>query len=166
MPSINVQSATFEELALPLLVSLYNQACWLARNRTEAEDIVQETYLRIAKYPMSVAIEHPKGFLLKVARNVIYDAAQRTRGVTLVSSSDETFDEDRRSVQPDQLHALQFKDVVLSLPEDYRKIFTMSRLGGMEYREIAEVCGLSEKAVERRMARAMAIVAKQMSDQG
>jgi RNA polymerase sigma factor (sigma-70 family) len=46
MSSTTTQSAPFEELALPLLVSLYNHAFWLARNRAEAEDIVQETFAK------------------------------------------------------------------------------------------------------------------------
>jgi RNA polymerase sigma-70 factor (ECF subfamily) len=44
MPSTTTQSATFEELALPLFLSLYNHAFWLARNHAEAEDLVQETF--------------------------------------------------------------------------------------------------------------------------
>lgn len=42
MPSVQPK-ATFEQLVLPLLPSLYNHACWLAHNPTEAEDLVQET---------------------------------------------------------------------------------------------------------------------------
>jgi RNA polymerase sigma-70 factor (ECF subfamily) len=38
------RSADFEQLALPLLQSLYNHAFWLARNHAEAEDLVQETF--------------------------------------------------------------------------------------------------------------------------
>ena len=44
MPSSVTQSATFEELALPLFASLYNHAHWLTRNQAEAEDLVQETF--------------------------------------------------------------------------------------------------------------------------
>jgi len=46
MPSITTPIATFEELALPLLVSLYNHAHWLAGNHGEAEDLVQETLFK------------------------------------------------------------------------------------------------------------------------
>jgi RNA polymerase sigma-70 factor, ECF subfamily len=44
MPSAAAHSAAFEELALPLLPSLYNHAFWLTRNHAEAEDLVQETF--------------------------------------------------------------------------------------------------------------------------
>src|SRR5579862_8989660 len=40
------QTSGFEELALPLLSSLYNVAFWLSRNATDAEDLVQETFLK------------------------------------------------------------------------------------------------------------------------
>src|SRR5277367_5246385 len=45
-PSSNPQTSTFEDLALPLLPSLYNVAHWLARNPADAEDLVQETFLK------------------------------------------------------------------------------------------------------------------------
>ena len=44
MPSAAAPSVAFEELALPLLPSLYNHAFWLTRNHAEAEDLVQETF--------------------------------------------------------------------------------------------------------------------------
>jgi RNA polymerase sigma factor (sigma-70 family) len=44
MPSATTRSADFEQLALPLFTSLYNQAFWLTRNQAEAEDLVQETF--------------------------------------------------------------------------------------------------------------------------
>ena len=45
-PPSGPQTATFEDLALPLLPSLYNLAAWLARNPADAEDLMQETFLK------------------------------------------------------------------------------------------------------------------------
>jgi RNA polymerase sigma-70 factor (ECF subfamily) len=46
MSELSLQSDSFEDLAMPLLDQLYNFAHWLARNREEAEDLVQETYVK------------------------------------------------------------------------------------------------------------------------
>jgi hypothetical protein len=46
MPAAEVQPASFEELAVPLFDQLYNFAHWLTRDRSEAEDLVQETYIK------------------------------------------------------------------------------------------------------------------------
>jgi RNA polymerase sigma-70 factor (ECF subfamily) len=49
VPEIGPQSGSFEELAMPLLDQLYNLADWLTHNRDEAEDLVQETYVKALK---------------------------------------------------------------------------------------------------------------------
>ncbi len=46
VPTIGPQTTTFEDLALPLLPSLYNLAVWLSRSPADAEDLVQETFLK------------------------------------------------------------------------------------------------------------------------
>jgi RNA polymerase sigma-70 factor (ECF subfamily) len=46
MSELSLQSDSFEDLAMPLFDQLYNFAHWLARNRDEAEDLVQETYVK------------------------------------------------------------------------------------------------------------------------
>src|SRR5712691_6100610 len=49
VPEDRVPAATFEELAMPLFDSLYNFAHWLTQNRDEAQDLVQETYIKALK---------------------------------------------------------------------------------------------------------------------
>jgi len=49
VPEIGPQSGSFEELAMPLFDQLYNFAHWLTHNRDEAEDLVQETYVKALK---------------------------------------------------------------------------------------------------------------------
>jgi DNA-directed RNA polymerase specialized sigma24 family protein len=49
MSGVRAQSDSFEELAMPLFDQLYNFAHWLTRNREEAEDLVQETYIKALK---------------------------------------------------------------------------------------------------------------------
>src|SRR5580658_652823 len=64
------QAPEFEELAMPLLPSLYNVARWLARDPTEAEDLVQETFLKALRgFPSFEAGTNFKAWIFRILRN-------------------------------------------------------------------------------------------------
>jgi RNA polymerase sigma-70 factor, ECF subfamily len=64
------RSAEFEQLALPLLPSLYNHACWLTRNHAEAEDLVQETFSKALRaFDSFRADTNFKGWIFRILRN-------------------------------------------------------------------------------------------------
>lgn len=116
----------------------------------QAADVVQETYLRAAPYP-SADIRHPKAFLLRIALNLVRDESRR---LTRQRESSGDFGQDQ-SESASQAEQLMLKQVVLTMPPLYRDIFVLSRFGGMTYPEIAAARGLSVKAVEWRMSKAL-----------
>ena len=64
------RSTEFEQLALPLLPSLYNHACWLTRNHAEAEDLVQETFSKALRaFDSFRADTNFKGWIFRILRN-------------------------------------------------------------------------------------------------
>src|SRR5881628_1461222 len=63
---------TFDELVLPHLDSAYNLARWLVRNNHDAEDVVQDAFLRAFRYFGSFHGGDPRAWLLKIVRNVYY----------------------------------------------------------------------------------------------
>src|SRR5277367_5120178 len=64
------QTSAFEDLALPLFPSLYNVAFWLCRNSTEAEDLVQETFLKALRgFPSFEAGTNFKSWIFRILRN-------------------------------------------------------------------------------------------------
>ena len=64
------RSAEFEQLALPLLTSLYNHACWLTRNHAEAEDLIQETFCKALRaFDSFQADTNFKGWIFRILRN-------------------------------------------------------------------------------------------------
>src|SRR6202453_99253 len=70
MPSAAAPSVAFEELALPLLPSLYNHAFWLTRNHAEAEDLVQETFSKALRAFDSFQTDtNFKGWGVRILRN-------------------------------------------------------------------------------------------------
>ncbi|AYG95649.1 RNA polymerase sigma factor [Brevundimonas naejangsanensis] len=140
------------------LNALYRQyARWLAgRLRAhvdpdQAADVVQETYLRAAPYSAG-GIRHPRAFLLRIAMNVVRDESRcrKRRG------SSEPFTELADPGEAaGQVEALMMKKAVLTMPALYREVFVLSRFAGMSYPEIAAARGLSVKAVEWRMSKAL-----------
>lgn len=119
-------------------------------NADQAADVVQETYLRAAPYP-SADIRHPKAFLLRIALNLVRDESRRLKRQR-ESSGDFGPDQSDAASQAEQL---MLKQIILSMPPLYRDIFVLSRFGGMTYPEIAAARGLSVKAVEWRMSKAL-----------
>lgn len=140
------------------LNALYRQyARWLAgRLRAhvdpdQAADVVQETYLRAAPYSAG-GIRHPRAFLLRIAMNVVRDESRRRKRRGASEPFTELADPGEAAGQAE---ALMMKQAVLTMPALYREVFVLSRFAGMSYPEIAAARGLSVKAVEWRMSKAL-----------
>ena len=135
----------------------------LRSSAVEVDDIVQETYLRVARYPPDAAGRHPKALLLRIAVNLARDHMRRNvvRGGL---ASDEASQPAATAVDAEQHHLLQLKDVIMNLPPIYRDVFVLSRFTGLTYEEIASHVGISVKTVEWRMSRALALCADRMRD--
>jgi len=168
-----------DEAATPLpaerasmLEGLYRQyAGWLGRRLTarlratpvEVDDIVQEAYLRAARYAPEDAGRHPKALLMRIAVNLARDHMRRN-----VVRGGRSLDDDQAeaplSVAPDQHETALLKDAILSLPPLYRDVFVLNRFTGLTYEEIASHVGISVKAVEWRMSKAIAMCIDRLMD--
>lgn len=127
----------------------------------DPEDLVQETWLRLAAYKALVDVRHPRAFLLRIVSNLAKDrAVGRERAARLLAQSG-------RLGEGDHAHATQFdavvmKELILGLPEPLRDVFLLSRLDGLTNIQIGERLGISPKTVEWRMTRALAHCAAQL----
>src|ERR1700676_5136064 len=79
----------FEELILPHLDAAYNLARWLVRDRHDAEDIVQEAYLRAFKFFGGYQGGDPRAWVLKIVRNTSYSFLEKNRPADLAEEFDE-----------------------------------------------------------------------------
>src|SRR5262245_1866918 len=80
------QRTTFERLALPHMAAAYNLAFWLTRSRADAEDIVQDAYVRALRAFASFKGDDIKPWLLTIVRNVAYRwLSQRRRSSNVIS---------------------------------------------------------------------------------
>jgi RNA polymerase sigma-70 factor (ECF subfamily) len=129
----------------------------------EVDDLVQETFLRAARYPAEDAARHPQALLSRIAVNLARDQLRRNvvhgglGDAELAPFSDRAVDDDRHE-------QLVLKQTILALPLPFRDVFLLSRYTGLTYDEIAHHLGISVKTVEWRMSKALALCAAALRD--
>jgi RNA polymerase sigma-70 factor (ECF subfamily) len=152
--------ARFDQAVLPHLGAAYNLARWLTRNDHDADDVVQEAYLRAYQFFDSFHGGDGRAWLLRIVRNTCYTWLEKNRP----RESTTTFDETRHSAAaavagPDApLLASEdrnlLRQALAELPDEFREAIVLRELEGMSYREIAAVTGAPIGTVMSRLARA------------
>ena len=154
--------AGFEELAMPLSHSLYNFARWLAHNRNDAEDLVQETYLKALR---SFASFEPgtnfRAWMFKILRNTFLTSCSKPEHRrTIPMDTDEnpwalpaTYD------TPESLLIEHFdidavRSAIEQLSAAHREVILLCDVEEQSYREIAEILSIPIGTVMSRLARA------------
>jgi len=151
--------ARFEQSIMPHMNAAYTLARWLASNDSDAQDVVQEAYLRAFKFFAGFRGGNSRAWLLRIVRNAFYDWLKQNRGEERKEPFDEelhdTMDERRG---PDTLllekadHELVRK-AIASLPVEFREILVLRELEGFSYKEISEVANIPPGTVMSRLAR-------------
>jgi RNA polymerase sigma-70 factor (ECF subfamily) len=126
-----------------------------------AADILQETWLRAALARPSAPVGNQRAYLYRVAANVAADHlrregvdARRLNGdAVLVDLADPAPDPEQVAMARQELDLLY--EAVLDLPEKCRAVFLLYRGRGLSMREIAQILGISQKTVEKHIAKAM-----------
>ena len=160
----------FRDAALPHLDEVYTLARYLMRNTSDAEDAVQECYLRALRHFDSYRGPAMKPWLLTILRNVCNaEFARRGRGeVPTDYVQDELVAEEMPMWQEPQASPekviLQQQDratirrLVEELPEPFREAIVLREVNDLSYKEIAEVAGVPVGTVMSRLARARAML--------
>jgi len=147
--------ALFEQTVLPHVNAAYNLARWLTRNDPDAEDIVQEAYLRAFRYFDGFHGGDGKAWLLAVVRNTYLTWRRRDTDIAKVP-----FDEEIHGSQtPGSKLAAEamtenVRDCLELLPPEYREALVLRELEEMSYNDIAVVTGKPIGTVMSRLSRA------------
>jgi RNA polymerase sigma-70 factor (ECF subfamily) len=152
--------ARFERAILPHLDAAYNLARWLTRNDHDAEDVVQEAYLRAFQFFGGFHGTDGRSWLLTIIRNTCYTWLQKNRGHQPTTTFDEAVHSmDAGAADPKELliqgeDKQLLRDALEELSAEFREILVLRELEGFSYKEIAAIAGIPVGTVMSRLARA------------
>jgi RNA polymerase sigma-70 factor, ECF subfamily len=152
--------ALFEQTIVPHLNAAYNLAAWLTRNKDDAEDVVQEAYLRAFRFFGGFHGGDGKAWLLTIVRNTCQTWLRREKGSRSVVMFDEqTHSPELAKTNPEGMLLKKFdvgslRECLEGLPVDYREVVILRELEEMSYQEIADVVKIPIGTVMSRLSRA------------
>ncbi|MGE5242959.1 MAG: sigma-70 family RNA polymerase sigma factor [Betaproteobacteria bacterium] len=148
------------ERLLSHLDSACNLARWLVRNGDDAEDVVQEAYLRAFQYASGFRGGDARAWLLAIVRNTSYRWLRKTRAYDpVVQFDEEVHTSEGGTLNPEEL-LLQNADgrlvekTLSELPVRFREILVLRELEGLSYKEIANIMGVPMGTVMSTLSRA------------
>jgi RNA polymerase sigma-70 factor (ECF subfamily) len=161
----------FEQLALPHLDAAYNLARWLTRNDQDAEDVVQEAYLRAFRFFESFRGDAVRPWLLAIVRHTCYSWLHKNRPAEVVAVFDDEGEQAQgnacfdpeiagagggnpEAIALQNAHRRMLNDAIAALPLGFREVLILRELEDMSYKEIARIIDVPMGTVMSRLARA------------
>ena len=150
----------FDLLILPHLDAAYNLARWLVGNPADAEDIVQEAFLRALRFFDGFRGADSRAWLLKIVRNTSYSWLRKNRPTQLTDEFDETIHSDENADESAEMKLLSRAEservinALEALPLTFREILVLREIEGLSYKEISEVTGMAMGTVMSSLSRA------------
>lgn len=177
-----VHGKEFEEIALKYIDSLYNMALRLVLNKEEAEDLVQETYLKAYRFFDTFQKgTNAKAWLFKILRNtfinkyrkamsmpseIVYEDVESVnshitykledKSEELVDTLEDKYGDLSNLMEDDVKHAID------SLPIEYREAILLSDVEGLSYKDIAEITNVPIGTIKSRLNRARKLLEKSL----
>lgn len=152
--------ARFERTVLEHSGAAYNLARWLTRRAEDAEDLVQEAYLRAFAAFDGFRGGDGRAWLLAIVRNTCYTWLKRNRAQDLSMEFDERLhspasaDASPEALQLRQGDAKSLQEALEKLPADFREALVLREMEELSYKEIAEITGVALGTVMSRLSRA------------
>ncbi|AMP00435.1 RNA polymerase sigma factor, sigma-70 family protein [Collimonas arenae] len=170
----STKTKRFQAVVLPHLNSAFNLACWLTHSRQDAEDVVQEAYLRAFKFFDGFHGEDGRAWLLTIVRNTFYNWYQENHSQHRGPLFDEEFHSFEQTgaaalarADDNPEHLLMQKDserllqqALGALPLEFREVMVMRELEELSYKQIAAIVGIPIGTVMSRLGRGRRLLAQ------
>ena len=153
------KNAQFEAIALPLFGAAYNLARWLVRDDHDAEDVVQEAYMRAFRSFGGYRGGDSRSWLLTIVRNTSYTWLQQNRSRELTEPIEDRQDEVGISSENPETRLLQTLDAqsvrqaLEELPIEFREVLIMREMEDLSYNQISTIADLPIGTGMSRLAR-------------
>jgi len=152
----------------PVLLQFFQRR---VKDRSEAEDLVQEVFVRLLKRGNVADLQDIRGYLFQTAASALTDRARKNLSCRkdghvsfdVLTHAHEDFSSDR--VLSGEETLTRVSRALLELPERARTVFVLRRLEGLRYQDIAQRLGISVSLVEKQMARAVAYLTQRMGEE-
>jgi RNA polymerase sigma-70 factor (ECF subfamily) len=147
-------TARFEDVVLPHLDAAYTLSRYLLRDEADAQDAVQDAFVRAMSYFASYRGGDARAWLLRIVRNVCHDAMRRRRALAADELGDDVADEGAEDDVVRGLDRSALHRAIDALPTEYREVIVLREIEGMSYAEIAQVADVPAGTVMSRLSRA------------
>ena len=154
------KDAVFKDTIMPHLDAAYNLSRWLTRNEHDAEDIVQDAFVRAYSYFGSFSGNNAKAWLLAIVRNTFYTWHQKKQIRQSVEADEEVMVSDRFVSEQTPDKAMEAKEMQREvraaldfLPLEFREVIVLREMESYTYKEIAALLDIPIGTVMSRIAR-------------
>jgi RNA polymerase sigma-70 factor, ECF subfamily len=165
-----IRALDFDRTFLPHMDAAYNLARWLVRDDHDAQDVVQEAYLRAVRFASGYRGGDPLAWILAIVRNTAFTWLKRNRGSDPPTEFDEKVHGAESAPVGLEADAVRKADGAMiraaleELPDEFRQVIVMRDIEGLSYKEIAEAAGIPVGTVMSRLARARAKLARSLKE--
>ena len=157
--AVDTKVRYFELTMWPHVRAAHNFARWLVRNNHDAEDIVQESFLKAYKALDTFRGGDARAWMLSIVRNTAMDFRRRDKSGIAVPLGDEGYEPRDDSPDPerilvDQSRREQVRQAISHLEPEFREVIVLREIEGLSYKEIASVLSIPMGTVMSRLSRA------------
>ena len=139
-------SDIYEELKAPVYTVIYR----ITGQKELSEDLTADVFLKIFSLPPDSSIENKKAYVFKIARNLTIDALRKKQNVSL----DDVEIAEKKLID-DTIERMDIEEAMKRITYEQRSILALHIIGGLGFKEISEITGLSVPSVFRRYHKAL-----------
>ncbi len=157
----------FSQFYMDTIQSATNFAYYKSGDSDSALDLVQEAFAKIWENCSQIDYTKVKTYLFTTVNNLFLNSVKHQKVVMAYAKDTPTLDRTNQSPEyllEEEEFKTKLQNALSSLSEAQREVFLMNRVDGKKYREIAEILGITQKAVEKRMSAALKTLKEQIEN--